>query len=86
VFKALHRPLTLCGVDRRLFFLAVLSGAMAFNLVYSLLAGLLTCAVVYAVAFSTRHDPQLLPIIMRSARYRARYDPAKHQVVSVRVR
>jgi len=27
VYKALHRPLTICGVDRRLFFLALLMGA-----------------------------------------------------------
>ena len=33
VHKALHRPLTICGVDRRLFFLALLMGAATFNLV-----------------------------------------------------
>jgi hypothetical protein len=27
VYKALHRPLTLCGVDRRLFFFALLLGS-----------------------------------------------------------
>ena len=41
VYKALHRPLTICGVDRRLFFLALLLGAATFNLFYSFLAGLL---------------------------------------------
>jgi hypothetical protein len=30
--------LTVCGVDRRLFFLALLMGAAAFNLFYSFLA------------------------------------------------
>ena len=39
VHKALHRPLTVCGVDRRLFFLALLMGAATFNLFYSFLAG-----------------------------------------------
>ena len=34
VYKALHRSLTLCGVDRRLFFLALLMGAATFNLFY----------------------------------------------------
>ena len=28
VHKALHRPLTVCGVDRRLFFLALIMGAL----------------------------------------------------------
>ena len=32
VHKALHRPLTVCGVDRRLFFLALLMGGATFNL------------------------------------------------------
>ena len=41
VHKALHRPLTVCGVDRRLFFLALLMGAVTFNLFYSFLVGLL---------------------------------------------
>ena len=41
VHKALHRTLTVCGVDRRLFFLALLMGAATFNLFYSFLAGLL---------------------------------------------
>ena len=40
VYKAIHRPLTICGVDRRLFFLALLLGAATFNLFYSFLAGL----------------------------------------------
>src|SRR3989442_332008 len=39
VYKALHRPLTVCGVDRRLFFLALTMGAATFNLFYSLKAG-----------------------------------------------
>ena len=41
VCKALHRPLTVCGVDRRLFFLALTMGAATFNLFYSFAAGLL---------------------------------------------
>ena len=32
VYKALHRPLTLWGVDRRLFFFALLLGAATFNM------------------------------------------------------
>jgi len=29
VYKALHRPLTICGVDRRLFFLALVAVLLA---------------------------------------------------------
>ena len=67
VYRALHRPLTVCGVDRRLFFLALLVGAATFNLFYSFLAGCLLFSVLYAFAlWSTTHDPQMLQILLRS--------------------
>ncbi len=87
VYKALHRPLTMCGVDRRLFFLALMMGAGVFNLFYSFLAGLLTTACLYAFAvWSTRHDPQMLRILLSSSRFRTRYDAAKHTPFTVEVR
>ena len=87
VYKALHRPLTLCGVDRRLFFLAILMGAAAFNLFYSLLAGCLVAGVLYGAAlWSTQRDPQMLRILLRSGGARARYDAAQraHRRIVVR--
>jgi hypothetical protein len=65
-------------VDRRLFFLALLVGAAAFNLFYSFLAGCALFALLYVCAWwSTSHDPQMLQILLRSGRARARYDAAK---------
>jgi type IV secretory pathway TrbD component len=79
VYRSLHRPLTVCGVDRRLFFLALLVGAASFNLFYSFLAGCLLFAVLYLFGlWSTSHDPQMLHILLRAGRLRARYDGAKH--------
>ena len=87
VYKALHRPLTVCGVDRRLFFLALLLGAATFNLFYSFLAGVLTCSGLYAFAWwATRRDPQMLRILLSSSRFRTRYDVAKHRPVDIEVR
>jgi type IV secretory pathway TrbD component len=78
VYRTLHRPLTICGVDRRLFFLALLVGAASFNLFYSFAAGCLLFAVVYLVALGcTRRDPQMLAILLRAAPLRVRYDAAK---------
>ena len=78
VYRSLHRPLTVCGVDRRLFFLALLVGAASFNLFYSLLAGCLLFAVLYGFAlWSTAHDPQMLHILLRAGRFRRFYDGAK---------
>jgi type IV secretory pathway TrbD component len=87
VYKAIHRPLTLCGVDRRLFFLSLLVGGATFNLFYSFLAGGLVAMALYAFAlWSTVHDPQLLWVLLSSARFRREYDPAKHDPVDVGVR
>jgi type IV secretory pathway VirB3-like protein len=87
VYKALHRPLTICGVDRRLFFLALMLGAATFNLFYSLLAGLLTFGGLYAFArWSTRRDPAMLRILIASSGATPRYDPGKHERVDVEIR
>jgi len=86
VHKALHRPLTVCGVDRRLFFLALLMGAATFNLFYSFLAGLLVFAGLFGFArWATARDPQMLKIILASSRARRRYDPGKHERFAVEV-
>jgi type IV secretory pathway VirB3-like protein len=86
VYKALHRPLTICGVDRRLFFLALLVGAATFNLFYSFVAGLLIAVGLYAFAlWATRRDPEMLRILLASSRARRRYDPGKHQPTHIRV-
>jgi type IV secretory pathway TrbD component len=78
VYKAVLRPLTLCGVDRRLFFLALLVGAATFNLFYSLMAGVLMTALLYGFAlWTTKHDPQMLLILLSASRSRRRYDPGK---------
>ena len=85
-FKALHRPLTVCGVERRLFLLALTLGAATFNLFYSFLAGLLMFGALYGFAlWATGRDPDMLRILVASSRARRRYDPAKHDRVDVRV-
>ncbi|MGH9407999.1 MAG: VirB3 family type IV secretion system protein [Vicinamibacterales bacterium] len=87
VYRSLHRPLTVCGVDRRLFFLALLVGAATFNLFYSFLAGCLLFATIYLFAlWSTLRDPQMLQILLRSGNARRRYDAAKHDRFVIDVR
>jgi type IV secretory pathway VirB3-like protein len=80
VYKAMFRPLTLCGVERRVFFLALLLGAATFNLFYSLLAGLLVFALVYTLArASVAVDARMLPIALGSVVARPRYDAARRK-------
>ena len=86
VYKALHRPLTIGGVDRRLFFLALLLGAATFNLFYSFLAGLLMFIGLYGFAlWATKRDPEMLRILLTSSTARRRYDPAKHDPIALEV-
>ena len=82
VYKALHRPLTVCGVDRRLFFLALLLGAATFNLFYSFLAGLLMFGGLYGFAlWATQRDPEMLRISTRFVGGPATLRPGKHERV-----
>ena len=86
VYKSLHRPLTVCAVERRLFFLALILGAATFNLFYSFLAGLLMFLGLYGFAlWATRRDPDMLRILIASSKTRRRYDPGKHQPFDVEV-
>jgi len=87
VYKALHRPLTVCGVDRRLFFLALTMGAATFNLFYSFAAGLLMFVGLYVFAlWATKRDPEMLRILLSSSRFKTRYDAAKHDAFVLEVR
>ena len=84
VYKALHRPLTIWGVDRRLFFLSLLLGAATFNLFYSFLAGLLMAGGLYGFAlWTTARDPQMLWILLASSKARRRYDAGKHDRIDL---
>ena len=79
VYRAVNRPLTIWGAERGLFFLALLMGAATFNFFRSLSGGLLMFALLYVLARAvSAKDPQLLRILLNSARFRRRYDPAKY--------
>ena len=78
VYRTINKPLTVWGVERRLFFMASLMGAGTFSFFGSLLGGIAMFMALFVVArWSTVHDPQLLRILLGSARWRARYDPFK---------
>ncbi len=76
VYTAINKPLTIWGAERRLFLLALLLGAGVFNLLGSLVGGLLTFGVFYAGArLVAVTDPQILRILLNSARFGRQYDP-----------
>jgi type IV secretory pathway TrbD component len=86
VFKAMNRPLTILGAERRLFFVALISGGAVFSLMHSLLGGILLFVVgVIAAQRATKYDVEILRVLMNSAKFRRRYDPMKWQPIEIRI-
>ena len=78
VYRSVNKPLTIWGVERRLFFLALVMGAATFNFFGSLPSGFAMFGALYLFArWATRTDPEILRILLNSAGFRAHYDPAK---------
>src|SRR5579863_3710267 len=85
VYRTLHRPLTVLGVERKLFFFAMCMGAATFNMLSSLLGGVLMFFLLYLAArWATETDPQILRFLLTAATLRRQYDPSKFSPFSVR--
>lgn len=85
VYRSLSRPLTILGAERRLFFFAMCLGAATFNLLGSLLGGLLIFFLLYLLArWATQTDQQILRFLLTAARLRTQYDPMKFSAIVVR--
>lgn len=83
--RSLSRPLTILGAERKLFFFAMCLGAATFNLLGSLLGGLLIFFLLYFVArWATNTDPQILRFLLTATRLRTQYDPMKFTPTVVR--
>src|ERR1700676_2079414 len=85
VQRSLSRPLTILGAERKLFFFAMCVGAGTFNLLGALMGGVLMFLLLYAAArWATKTDPQILKLLLASAKSRKQYDAAKFRPVIVR--
>jgi type IV secretory pathway TrbD component len=85
VHRSLSRPLTILEAERKLFFFAMCLGAATFNLLNSLLGGVLIFSLLYFLArWATETDPQILRFLLTAAKVRAQYDPMKLTPVSIR--
>ena len=85
LFRSLNRPLTILGAERKLFFFALMMGAGVFNLLKTLLGGILMSCLLYFLArWATKTDPQMLRFLLNSAKTRREYDPMKFTPVRVR--
>ena len=85
VHRSLSRPLTILGAERKLFFFAMCVGAGTFNLLDSLLGGVLMFVLLYVVArWATKTDPQILRFLLTAPKLRTQYDPAKFSPILIR--
>src|ERR1022692_1129909 len=86
VFKAMNRPLTVLGAERRLFFVALISGGAIFSLLHSLLGGIgLFIVDVIIARIATKHDVEILRVLFNSSKFRRRYDPMKADETELRI-
>jgi len=85
VYRSISRPLTILGAERKLFFFAMCVGAGTFNLLGSLLGGVLMFLLLYfVVRWATETDPQILRILLTSPKLKTQYDPSKFSPISIR--
>lgn len=83
-YKTMNRPLTVLGAERRLFFVALISGGAVFSLLHSLLGGIVLFIVGVIVARrATKYDVEILRVLMNSTNFRRRYDPMKEQAIEI---
>jgi len=86
VFKAMNRPLTVLGAERRLFFVALISGGAIFSLLHSLFGGIALFVVgVFIARRATKYDVEILRVLFNSSKFRRRYDPMKWEPTEIRI-
>lgn len=75
---ALSRPLTVLGIERSWFALAMVVAGALFQILRTLLPPLAAFVLLcLAGRWATRADPRLLAVLGAAWRCRPRYDPAK---------
>jgi type IV secretion system protein TrbE len=78
VYRSLNTPLTLLGIERRLFFAVTIVPVVLFQITNALVPALVLFLAFLLIARAmTASDPQMLRILLNSARTAARYDPGK---------
>jgi type IV secretory pathway TrbD component len=86
VYRAINKPLTIWGAERRLFFLALVMGGATFNFFGSLGSGIMMFLALFVAArWATLTDVQMLRILLNSAKYKLQYDAAKRQRFEIEV-
>ncbi len=86
VYKAMNRPLTVLGAERRLFFVALILGGAIFSLLHSLFGGIALFVVGVVIARrATKYDVEILKVLFNSGKFRRRYDPMQWEPTEIRI-
>jgi type IV secretory pathway VirB3-like protein len=81
VYKAINKPLTILGCDRRLFFAAMTISAALWNVFNTLLGAVVAAvAALFVGRLVTATDPQLPRIVLNSGKFAPEFDPFKAAV------
>lgn len=84
VYRAINKPLTIGGVERRMFGIAMIGGLMVL-IAFGMTGAAITFALLFLAArWATKEDHQLPRILLASRRFRNFYDPAKREWYPIR--
>jgi type IV secretory pathway TrbD component len=84
VYRALNVPMTIGGVERRMFGLSMMGGLLVL-IAFGMTGGALMFGSLFlAGRWATRHDPRLPQILVASRRFRKLYDPVKRKWYAIR--
>jgi len=76
VYRAINKPFTIWGAERRPFFLALIMGGATFNFFGSLLSGIaMFVGLFLAARWATQTDLQMLRILLNSTKCKTQYEP-----------
>ena len=87
VYKALHKPLLIFGIERKIFGGVVAIAYLIHYATQSFLAAICTfvlCAVIGYIV--TKKDPIYFRVLMQSFKFKTIYDAAKHEMPKVEIR
>ena len=84
VCRAINKPMSIGGVERRMFGLAMMGSSLVL-IAFGVTGAVLTFGLFFLAArWVTKEDPQLPRIIMAARRFPILYDPIKRERYEIR--
>ena len=87
VFKALHKPLLIIGIERKMFACIIFACYLMQFATRSIIAGLCVGVIgIVAGRYLTSKDSIFFSVILQATHFKTIYDPAKHTPGKVEIR